>query len=145
MKGKGYVASLLGALIGGTAFGAIVGWTAATIEMRANPDDGWAGLAGAVIGGAVGLVVGSGSGTWVALRVSRQIRAGVTAIIVAVVSGPAAVGGLALSSWGAVGPVNLLLAPAAFLAAVAGARAIALKTARNDAWAEPPGPDTVRP
>ena len=87
-SGYGYVVTVLGATIGAVALGFGFGFVAAYIEIQNSPNDGWAGLMGAVVGGTVGTVVGSGVGAWLALRWRGYERAAVTGWAVAIL-GPA--------------------------------------------------------
>ena len=90
MQRSGYIATVVGGALGAAVIGFAVGFSAAWVEIQANPDDGWAGLAGAVIGGTVGAVLGSGVGAWAALRLRRHERAGATGTVAAI-TGPAAI------------------------------------------------------
>ena len=70
--------TILGATIGAVAVGFGLGALAAYIEVQNSPDDGWAGLMGAVVGGTAGAVIGSGLGAWLLLRIRGYERAAAT-------------------------------------------------------------------
>lgn len=83
IRRSGYLATFIGACCGAVLLAFGIGAAAAFLEMQAKPDDGWAGLMGAVVGGTVGAAVGAGLGTWAALRWRRHERAGITGAILA--------------------------------------------------------------
>lgn len=93
MKKQGYVAAVVGSLIGSFCLAWAIGFVAAWLEMRAKPGEGLAGLAGAVIGGLSGAGLGAGLGAWLALR-KKHRRPLVTAIGAAIVAPASIVGGL---------------------------------------------------
>jgi hypothetical protein len=90
MKGSGYLATVLGAVIGGFALMWPFGYLGAIIEISGGGDTGFEGLIGAFFGALIGAVVGAALGAWIALRWRKHPRAGGTACAVAV-TGPASI------------------------------------------------------
>lgn len=128
-EGRGYVAALLGALVGGLALGYAGSLLAGAYVRFADPaaSQGFRDLAASLVGSLVGAWVGEVGGCWVALRLARHRLAGRTALILAalfVVLVPGTVVVLGRVSSGAVAPgVLVALAVAPLLA-----RAAALRT-----------------
>ncbi len=72
MRGKKIMAGIGGALVGGFVLMWPVGYIVMLIDARRDPHDLFAGLMGAIYGGAVGIVVGAGLGVWIALRILKR-------------------------------------------------------------------------
>ena len=85
MQRSGYVVTVLGMTIGATGLACGFGFVAAYLVMYGSPNDEWAGLGAAVVGGTVGAIVGSGTGAWLALRWRGYERAGLTGLAAAIV------------------------------------------------------------
>jgi hypothetical protein len=72
MRGKRIMAGIGGALVGGFVLMWPVGYIGMLIDARSDPDDMFAGLMGAIYGGAAGIVLGAGLGVWIALRIMKR-------------------------------------------------------------------------
>jgi hypothetical protein len=86
MKGSGYLATVLGAAIGGFILLWPAGYLGAILEMSSAPNDGFAGLMGAVYGATIGAALGAGLGAWIALRSKDHALARPTGVLVAFVA-----------------------------------------------------------
>jgi hypothetical protein len=72
MRGKKIMAGIGGALVGGFVLMWPVGYIGMLIDARTDPHDMFAGLMGAIYGGAIGIAVGAGVGVWIALRIMKR-------------------------------------------------------------------------
>jgi hypothetical protein len=72
MRGKKIMAGIGGALVGGFVLMWPVGYVGMLIDARTDPDEMFAGLMGAIYGGAVGIVLGAVIGVWIALRIMKR-------------------------------------------------------------------------